>query len=91
MSESDWTYESKHTILKASPDLRERFRAAMRAKLEDENNGAPAGEDEVEQMAAFAWSLRAQEVCAKTDALLKEGVPAHEVRRLAKVEDPDDL
>jgi hypothetical protein len=38
MADDGWTYESKYIILTASPDLRERFRAAMRTKLEEEND-----------------------------------------------------
>ena len=49
-----------------------------------------AVEEELEEMAAFAWFIRAQEVCAKTDVLLEEGVPADEVRRIAKVEPPTE-
>ena len=72
MDESNWTYESKYTILKASPAQRERFRAATM--------------EEVEEMAAFAWHIRAKKVCAKADLLIEEGVPDEEVRNILRVE-----
>ncbi len=39
---ADWTYddESKYTILKASLELKERFRAAARAQVEEEGTTA---------------------------------------------------
>jgi hypothetical protein len=87
MSEAEWAYESKHTILKASPDLRERFREVTRDQFKKDY-----GEDyiptdyEVEEMAAFAWMIRAKEVCAKADVLIEEGVPNEEVRNILRVE-----
>jgi hypothetical protein len=48
------TIDPQHTILTATPETRESFRAAMRAQLEEDYGGAPAAEEEVEQMAAFA-------------------------------------
>ena len=55
ISEADWTYESKHTILKAGPELREQFREATRKQFkEDYGEGYAPSEEEVEQMAAFA-------------------------------------
>ncbi len=93
MNEADWTYESKYTILKASPAQRERFREAIRAKLEEEHR-APASDEEVEEMAAFSWGLRAKELCDKADSLYEicdkagllyeEGVSVEEVMRLVK-------
>jgi hypothetical protein len=65
--------------------MREHFRAAMRAQLEGDY-GVPATDEEVEQMAAFAWHIRARELCAKADLLYEEGVPAEEVMRIVKVE-----
>ncbi len=84
MSEADWTYESKYTILKASPAQRERFREAMRAKLEEEGD-ATASDRKLEEMAAFAWGIRAKELCDKADVLYEEGVSAEEVMRLVRV------
>ena len=87
MSEADWTYESKHTILKARPNLRERFREGTREQFrKDYGEDYVPSEEEVEQMAAFAWSIRAKEVCAKADVLIEEGVPNEEVRNILRVE-----
>ena len=85
MDESNWTYESKYTILKASPAQRERFRAATRTRFEEDGVDNRAME-EVEEMAAFAWHIRAKKVCAKADLLIEEGVPDEEVRNILRVE-----
>ncbi len=45
---ADWTYESKYTILKASLELKERFRAAARAQVEEE--GTTATDEKIEQI-----------------------------------------
>jgi hypothetical protein len=83
----DWEYESKYTILKASPELQERFRAATREKFPDDYGADYVpGENEVEELAAFAWHIRAKEVCAKADVLIEEGVPNEEVRNILRVE-----
>ncbi len=81
---ADWTYESKYTILKASLELKERFRAAARAQVEEE--GTTATDEKIEQMAALAWSVRAEEVCERADVLIEEGVPNEEVRNTLRVE-----
>jgi hypothetical protein len=87
MGEEKWRYESEHTILRASPDLRERFREGVRAKLKEEHGeGYAPSEEEVEEMAAFAWHVRAKDVCAKADVLIEEGVPGEEVMRILRVE-----
>ncbi len=83
---ADWTYdESKYTILKASLELKERFRAAARAQQVEEE-GTTATDEKIEQMAALAWSIRAQEVCERADVLIEEGVPNEEVRDILRVE-----
>jgi hypothetical protein len=90
MSEADWTYESKHTILRAGPELQESFRAATRAKFEEDYGSEyTPDETEVEEMTAFAWSMRAKEVCAKADLLIEEGVPDVEVKNILKIEPLD--
>ena len=86
MSEANWIYESEHTILKAGPELQEQFREMTREQFkEDHGEGYVPDEEEVEEMAAFAWFIRAQEVCAKADVLIEEGVPNEEVRNILKV------
>ncbi len=67
-----------------SPLQRERFRAAIRTKLQEESVVSPA-EDELEEMAAFAWIIRARELCAKADLLREEGVSDEESMRLVRV------
>jgi hypothetical protein len=87
VSEANWVYESEHTILKASPELQEQFREATRKQFkEDYGEEYVPDEEEVEEMASFAWLVRAQEVCAKADVLIEEGVPNEEVRNSLKVE-----
>ena len=44
------------------------------------------GDEKIEQMAALAWSIRAQEVCERADVLIEEGVPNEEVRDILRVE-----
>ncbi len=85
MSEGNWKHETKYTVLIATPETQESFRAAMREQLA-EDYGEPAPEEEVEEMAAFAWLIRAKELCAKADVLYEEGVSAEEVRRIVKIE-----
>ena len=85
MDEKSWRYESKHTIVKASPDLRERFRVTMREKINEEEGRVPS-EEEVEEMAALAWLIRAKGICERADVLIEEGVPDEEVRNLLRVE-----
>ena len=42
--------------------------------------GTTATDEKIEQMAALAWSIRAQEVfCERADVLIEEGVPNEEV------------
>ena len=78
---ADWTYESKYTILTASLELKERFRAAARAQQRGRRGGYHRdGDEKIEQMAALAWGVRAQEVCERADVLIEEGVPNEEVR-----------
>lgn len=67
-----------------SPLQRERFRAAIRTKLQEESDVAPP-EDELEEMTAFAWIMRARELCAKADLLREEGVSDEESMRLVRV------
>ncbi len=85
MDEANWTYESTPTILKASPELRERFRVATRARFQEDGVENPPRE-EVEEMAAFAWRIRAEEVCAKADVLIEEGVSNEEVRNILRIQ-----
>ena len=68
----------------ASPLQRERFRAAIRTKLQEENDVSPP-EDELEEMTAFAWIIRAKELCAKSNLLHEEGVSDEEIMRLVRV------
>ncbi len=84
MSEENWRHESEHTILKAGPKLRERFRESVRKKLKEEHD--EAGEEEIEELAAFAWYIRAKEVCAKADLLIEEGVPDEELRNILRIQ-----
>ena len=70
----DWTYEGKHTILKAPPELQELFREATRKQFkEDYGEGYVPDAVEVEEMASFTWLVSAKEVCDKADLLIEEG------------------
>jgi hypothetical protein len=80
---NEWVFESKYLLVRASPELRERFREAAKTELRDRSE-EPTPE-KVEELAANGWYQRAKELCERGDAMMEEGVPREEVMRLLKV------